>query len=124
MFFVHCDRCHSTLRAGSLEALPLEDASVDAATLMLVLHHLASPVEALKEASRVLKPGARLLIVDMAPHEREEYRQRMGHVWLGFSEDQMKKFASQAGFENARVHHLTPSPDAKGPNLFVLNTGR
>lgn len=108
------------LRRGSLESLPIPDSTLDAATLMLVLHHLPSPVAALAEAHRALKPGGRLLIVDMAPHDREEYRQRMGHVWLGFSEDQMRRFASQAGFDQARFQHLAPSADAKGPNLFVL----
>lgn len=108
------------LRQGSLESLPIPDATLDAATLMLVLHHLPSPAAALTEAHRALRPGGRLLVVDMLPHDREEYRQRMGHVWLGFSEDQMRKFAGQAGFEPGRFQHLAPSAEAKGPNLFVL----
>ena len=74
------------LRQGTLEALPIERETLDAAVMMLVLHHLPSPGPVLAEAARVLKPGGRLLIVDMAPHEHEEYRQQMGHVWLGFSE--------------------------------------
>ena len=112
------------LRAGVLESLPLENGSLDAATLMLVLHHLASPVEALKEAARVLKPGGRLLIVDMAPHEHEEYRQQMGHVWLGFSETQMQHLLTQAGFEAIRIHALAPDADAKGPGLFAAGAAK
>jgi ArsR family transcriptional regulator len=107
------------LRHGTLESLPLDDRALDAATLMLVLHHLASPADALAEARRVLKPGGRLLIVDMAPHDREEYRQRMGHVWLGFSAEQMQRLLSQTGFERIRIQPLPPSPDAKGPGLFA-----
>src|SRR4249919_578702 len=49
------------LRRGELEALPVDDARLDAATLMLVLHHLPEPEKALAEAARVLKPGGRLL---------------------------------------------------------------
>lgn len=107
------------LRRGSLEALPVADASLDAAVMVLVLHHLPAPVPALAEACRVLKPGARLLLVDMASHEREEYRQRMGHVWLGFSEDQLRRFVEQAGFPSLAMQALPPADEAKGPALFV-----
>lgn len=110
-------------RKGSLEALPIFPDSADAATLMLVLHHLPSPAQALSEAGRILKPGGRVLIVDMAPHEKEEYRQQMGHVWLGFSEDQMKKMLVAAGFTHVKLHALPPAHSAKGPALFMA-TGR
>jgi ArsR family transcriptional regulator len=106
-------------RVGTLEALPLKDATLDAAVMMLVLHHVPSPVAALTEARRVLKPGGRLLIVDMTTHHHEEYRQQMGHVWLGFGDDQMRKFLTQAGFDKSTVTHLPEDPDAKGPGLFV-----
>jgi ArsR family transcriptional regulator len=109
------------LRAGSLEALPIDSESLDAVTLMLVLHHVPAPAAALAEATRVLKPGGRLLLVDMAAHEREEYRQRMGHVWLGFDETQIRRFAGQAGLTNVQIHALTPSETAKGPVLFAAS---
>ena len=107
------------LRRGTLEALPIDDATLDAALMMLVLHHLPSPVGALVEARRVLKPGGRVLIVDMAPHEHEEYRQQMGHVWLGFSDDHVRRLLDQAGFERANLVRLAPDTEAKGPTLFT-----
>jgi ArsR family transcriptional regulator len=112
------------LRRGDLEALPLADAMLDAATLMLVLHHLPEPAKALAETARVLKPGGRALIVDMMPHEREGYRQQMGHVWLGFPEDQVRELLLAAGFENIRFVALEPDPKAKGPALFVATATR
>jgi ArsR family transcriptional regulator len=115
------DLSNVELRPGTLEALPIESSSLDAATLMLVLHHLAAPADALAEARRVLKPGGRLLIVDMAPHEHEEYRQRMGHVWLGFSAEQMQRMLTQAGFERIHIHALPPGAEAKGPALFAAS---
>ncbi len=105
------------VRAGSLEALPIADGTLDAAVMMLVLHHLSEPLRALGEAARVLKPGGRLLVVDMAAHAREEYRERMGHVWLGFPAEQLERWLADAGFGNVRVRRLRSDPDAKGPLL-------
>jgi ArsR family transcriptional regulator len=108
-----------SLRRGELEALPIDDARLDAATMMLVLHHLPDPAKALAEVARVLKPGGRLLLVDMLPHDRDSYRQQMGHVWLGFSEEHIGRLLAAAGFEHPRTVPLPPDPKAKGPALFV-----
>ncbi len=110
-------------RAGALEALPIEDGSLDVAVMMLVLHHVPSPAEAIAEAHRALTPGGRLLIVDMAPHHHEEYRQQMGHVWLGFSDTQIRRFLTLAGFKHGRVTTLPEDPGARGPGLFAA-TGK
>src|SRR5919197_996930 len=75
------------LRRGDLEALPIDDGRLDAALLVMVLHYVPEPERALREVARVLKPNGTLLVVDMLPHQRENYRQQMGHVWLGFNED-------------------------------------
>ena len=107
------------LRRGELEALPIDSDRLDAATLMLVLHHVPDPARALAEVARVLKPGGRVIIADMLPHDRENYRQQMGHVWLGFSEDHITGLLRDNGFERVRVVALPPDPKAKGPNLFV-----
>ena len=107
------------LRRGELEALPIDDARLDAATLALVLHHLPEPDQALREVSRVLKPGGRVLIVDMLPHDRESYRQQMGHVWLGFSDEHLRRILDESGFADVRLVPLSPDPKSKGPGLFV-----
>jgi len=110
-------------RQGELESLPLEGGELHAAVLSLVLHYLPDPVRVLREAARVLRPGGRVLIVDMLPHDREEYQQQMGHVWLGFSESQVTRNLTLAGFGDVRVSALPPDPEAKGPGLFAA-TGR
>ena len=112
------------LRRGELEALPIEDSTLDVATAVLVLHHLADPSLVMREAARVLKPGGRLLIVDMLPHDREEYKQQMGHVWLGFPEEQVRGWLAQAGFNEVRIRPLSPVRTAKGPALFVARGTR
>jgi ArsR family transcriptional regulator len=107
------------IKRGELEALPIADAELDAATLLLVLHHLPDPAAVLAEAHRVLKTGGRLVVADMLPHDREEYRQQMGHVWLGFSEDQTRRLLAAAGFDRIRIVALPVNAAAKGPALFV-----
>src|SRR5712691_11845793 len=107
------------IRRGELEALPIGDGELDAALLSLVLHYSPDPARTLAEVARVCRPGARVLVVDMLPHHHEEYQQQMGHVWLGFSEKQVVKLLTGAGFEDMRVRPLPVDPDAKGPALFA-----
>jgi ubiquinone/menaquinone biosynthesis C-methylase UbiE len=107
------------VRRGELEALPIDNGTLDAATLMLVLHHLPDPAAVLTDVARVLKPGGRILIADMLPHDREDYRRQMGHVWLGFSNEHMRRLLAGAGFQNTRIVPLPADPDSKGPALFV-----
>jgi ArsR family transcriptional regulator len=110
-----------TLRTGELEALPIDDDHVDVATLILVLHHLDRPELAIREAARCLRPGGTILIVDMLPHDRTEYRMERGHVWLGFSEQSIVDYLEAAGFGAVRFQTLPPAPEAKGPNLFAVS---
>ena len=107
------------IRRGELEALPIADGELDAALLSLVLHYSPDPARTLTEVARVCRPGARIIVVDMLPHHHEEYQQQMGHVWLGFSEKQMVRFLTAAGFTGARVRALPVDSDAKGPALFA-----
>jgi ubiquinone/menaquinone biosynthesis C-methylase UbiE/DNA-binding transcriptional ArsR family regulator len=107
------------LRRGELEALPIDDQRLDVAVLMLVLHHTPEPEKALSEASRVLRPGGRVIVGDMLPHDRESYRQQMGHVWLGFSDEHMSRMLTEAGFGKIRIVGLAPDARVKGPGLFV-----
>lgn len=113
------ERPNVDLRLGDLEALPVEDDALDAAILSLVLHYSSDPTKALIEVARVVRPGGRLLVVDMLPHDREEYQQQMGHVWLGFSQKQMLRLLTGAGFGDVGMTLLPADPDAKGPTLFA-----
>ena len=107
------------IRSGRLESLPIEDGTLDAALLFLVVHYVPEPETAIAEAYRTLKPGGRLLIVDMMPHDREDLLQEMGHVWRGFSEEQISSMFEAAGFSGGRYHPLPPDEAAKGPTLFA-----
>jgi len=115
---------HVDLRQGTLEALPIDDGTLDAAVISLALHYVSDPLAALREAARTLRPGGRLLAIDLLEHQRDEYRQQMGHVWMGFAKDQMTEWLAQAGFDDARVLPLPAAPQAQGPALFAATARR
>lgn len=114
------DMHNVTITEGSLESLPLPDASLDAAIMLLVLHHVAQPQKAFAEARRVLKPGGRLLVADMRAHTHEEYRQQMGHVWLGFDEEALRAWCVDAGFRQHRYVAMPVDANVAGPALFTM----
>ena len=96
---------------GDLGDLPIEDASVDAAACVLVLHHIDDPHAALREARRILRTdhgGGMLLVVDMCRHDRIEYKHAMGHLHLGFDDAERDALFHEAGFSSVRTHKLRP----------------
>jgi ArsR family transcriptional regulator len=92
-----------TWKRGDMEKLPLEDASVDVALLSQALHHAADPTHAVAEATRVLRPGGRVLVLDLREHEQEWVRDRVGDRWLGFSDAALQQFLTAAGLGDVRV---------------------
>lgn len=100
-------------RVGDLEELPLEDASVDLALFSQSLHHALHPQDAVKEAARVLKPGGRVVILDLQRHAFEEARELYADVWLGFSEVELLGFLKKARFRHPElsvVHREEEAP--------------
>jgi ubiquinone/menaquinone biosynthesis C-methylase UbiE/DNA-binding MarR family transcriptional regulator len=109
------------LRIGTIETLPIDDAALDAALLFLVAHFITDTGKVMAEIRRVLKPGGRLLVVDLMSHDRAEYVVQLGHVWQGFDGEQMKEWLQQAGFTSCRYRPLPADPNAKGPTLFAAS---
>jgi ArsR family transcriptional regulator len=111
-------------RQGDLDRLPLASGEVDAAMLVLVLHHLKEPEKAVTEVARCVKTGGVVLIVDMVSHDRASYRHTMGHVHLGFDEKQVRAWAKIAGLRLTRYQRLRPDTQSTGPDMFVATLMR
>lgn len=90
-------------KRGELEKLPLPDAGVDIAIASQALHHAADPSRALHEAYRVLRPGGRLLVLDLRQHDETWVQERLGDQWLGFSIETLDTLISSAGFSDVTV---------------------
>lgn len=100
-------------RLGDLEEPPIEVESVDLAILSQALHHAAVPLRALRAAHDILKPGGRLVVLDLLKHSFEKARQLYADVWLGFSEAELHEMLETAGFRDIQtsvVHRETKSP--------------
>lgn len=107
------------LRKGDLLDLPIEPATCDAALLVLALTYLAEPAKAIAEAARVLKPAGRLVIVDLLPHDRDDFRRQTGQVSLGLAPAFVSAAMNEAGLTGGAVRPLPPEAGAKGPALFL-----
>lgn len=98
------------VRQADMYALPVEDGGADTVILHQVLHFAHDPAQAVAEAARVLAPAGRLLIVDFAPHDREELREQHAHTRLGFADDQVCRWLTDAGLTARVVDRLTGGP--------------
>jgi ArsR family transcriptional regulator len=99
-----------SLRQGDMYQLPLANETFDAAVFHQVLHYAEDPARALQEAGRVLKPGGRLAIVDFAPHDVEALRAEQAHRRLGFADEEVVQWCTEAGFEPGPIAHLPGHP--------------
>lgn len=100
-------------RLGDIEAPPIPPTSVDLVFLSQALHHAQNPEKALKAAHTLLKPGGRIVVLDLLKHQFEKARDLYADVWLGFSESEMHEFLGRAGFrhiETSVVHRESESP--------------
>ncbi len=110
---------HVEFRRGRLEDIPIEAEECHAALLRLVLSYVPQPAKVIAEAARILKPGGRLVILDLGEHAREDFRKRMGQLWLGFRTEEIGRLLQEAGLEEFRLVPLPLEQGAKGPPLFI-----
>jgi ubiquinone/menaquinone biosynthesis C-methylase UbiE len=90
-------------RLGGIEDPPIEAGSVDLAFFSQSLHHAVRPGDAIKAAHRILKPGGRIIVLDLLKHGFEEAKELYADLWLGFSELELSRFLKGAGFAGIEV---------------------
>ncbi|MFN4092587.1 MAG: ArsR/SmtB family transcription factor [Brevundimonas sp.] len=107
------------LRHGDIFATRLPAASADLVLVHQVLHYLADPAAAVAEAARLVMPGGRLLIIDFAPHELERLREEHQHRRLGFADDEIRRWLTDAGLTPSAVVALPPDTDGLTVSIWT-----
>jgi ArsR family transcriptional regulator len=100
-------------RLGDIEDPPIDRSSVDLVFLSQALHHAQNPANAIKAAHRILKPGGRLVVLDLLEHQFEKASELYADLWQGFSEATLTEMLTNAGFkevETSIVHRESKSP--------------
>jgi len=97
-------------RVGEIEAPPIDDGEVDLALLSQALHHAEHPARALAAAFRILRPGGRLIVLDLLQHSFEDARELHADRWLGFSEAELAAMLEDAGFTDIETAIVDREP--------------
>jgi SAM-dependent methyltransferase/DNA-binding transcriptional ArsR family regulator len=122
----NCSLTNVDLRQGAAEHLPLDLGVADVALLSLVLTYTPEPLRVLQEVRRILRAGGVVLILDLQPHEVQLFHEKLNHVHMGFSQEQLAAWLRQAGFGAIRWHPLSPRQARSKesatpiPDLFAL----
>jgi len=106
-------------RIGDMHQLPFKDGEFDTVLLMHALTYTDQPEKVVSEASRVLKPGGKLLLVTLARHRHKKAVQTYNHSNLGFTPEQLQELADHNGL---KVSHCDITTREKRPPHFAVLT--
>jgi ArsR family transcriptional regulator len=98
-------------RLGDMEQVPIRGARVDLLFFSQSLHHALHPGRAVSEANRILRPGGRIVILDLVKHRFEEARELYADEWLGFSEAEVEAMLEKAGFTEVQTSVVHKEPE-------------
>jgi DNA-binding transcriptional ArsR family regulator len=101
------------VREGDMHALPFKDASFDLVVLMHALTYAAKPAQAVAESRARAAQGWPPAAVQPGPHEHRNVVEAYGHVNLGFSEKELRKFAEKAGLRDRQPAKPSPASVAR-----------
>jgi len=80
--------------------------SVDCTTLNMVLHHVATPVDMLKDIYQLLNPGGTLIVTELCQHDQDWVRDTCGDLWLGFCPEELGIWAQEIGFKTGESVYM------------------
>ncbi|KAF5290529.1 hypothetical protein FQR65_LT20635 [Abscondita terminalis] len=107
------------VREGDMHALPFKDNSFDLVVLMHALTYARSPAQAVAEAARVLRRGGRLLLSSLGKHEHRAVVESYGHLNLGFTQKELRRFADKAGLDIITAETVTR--ERRPPHFDVIS---
>ncbi len=84
-----------------------------------VLHHAPRPPLAMRRLGELLRPGGALVVLDYAAHEDEALREQQADLWLGFTPEELRQLASQAGLVDASVRRIPHVRCGNGPDAHL-----
>ncbi|MDQ3366200.1 MAG: methyltransferase domain-containing protein [Myxococcota bacterium] len=110
------------LREGDVEDAGLAEevgqrGGADLVVMARVLHHAARPQDAIAAATRLLRAGGHLVVVDYLPHQDESMREQ-GDVWLGFEPVKLRGWLDAAALLPLALRPLS-SPHRPALQLVV-----
>lgn len=118
----HTADCRNvTLHHADLEDLPLKTGTCDIALLVLVLTYIVDPRRVLAEATRILRPGGRIIVTDVLEHDREGFRQEMRHQCRGFAPRKLAAMLRSVGLSEVRTQIVPAADNVRGPALLMAS---
>lgn len=105
-------------RLGDIQAPPIAPGSVDLAIFSQALHHAALPFKAVAAAHGILKPGGRVVILDLLSHTFEQARELYADLWLGFSSVELHQMLEMGGFTDMEISIV--SREEQSPHLQTI----
>ena len=90
-------------RIGESDNLPIKDETVDYVFANMYLHHVETPMEAIREMVRILKPNGKVIITDLDEHNFEFLRTEHHDRWLGFKREDIKRWLAEAKLLDVQV---------------------
>ena len=108
-------------KIGDAKRLPIPDETIDYVFANMFLHHIDSPLEAIKEMTRVLKSGGKLVIIDFDEHNIEYLKHECRDRWMGFKKDALSQWFNEAGLKNSNIQYITESCCTEQVRIFIAS---